>query len=262
MKRALLIALGAVMALQPARADAQIFNGTVNDVEWLKFVGGSGQTSTWSGVQVGPYRGQFESKTSWPVTWASVEDQVARTSTTVPFALYCVDYEHYASNSNGLVSTTALGGAPDLSSSNTRLQSFDRYQQSAYLSSLFTSWEAEGYAANLADSDGAGGYQAGDFNQQNVWSGLHAAIWNVATGPDDFGSGSTAFARDYFLGLDHTGFNTDGWYVVSEYDALSDSHSGQEFLMQVSVPEPSTALLLFTGLFLLVGVNRKRIAEV
>ena len=46
MKRALLFALGAVVALQPVRADAQIFNGTVNDVEWLRFVGGSGQTST------------------------------------------------------------------------------------------------------------------------------------------------------------------------------------------------------------------------
>ena len=80
----------------------------------------------------------------------------------------------------------------------------------------------------------------------------------------------TVAAREYFLGLAATeaaGFNTDGWYILSENDvdvALGDSNSGQEFLMRADVPatvnpEPSTYLLLGTGLFFLVTVGRKRL---
>jgi len=243
MKRSLFVALGVMIALQPVQASAQIFNGTPNSVEYLNFIEGSHQGGTY-GVQVGPYSGRFGASAS-------------RTAPTSPFALYCVDYEHYASNSNGLVNVSSLGG--DLS--NTRIGStdathaYDRYKQSAFLSSLYDSWGSH-------QSTLTAGF-AGTFSKAEVWGGLHAAIWNISTGPTTLGSGRTAVAREYFLGLangDLTDFSTEGWYLLSEADVgLSSRYSGQEFLMRVAVPEPSTIFLLLTGMVLLVGANRKRL---
>jgi len=82
------------------------------------------------------------------------------------------------------------------------------------------------------------------------------------------GKARTVAAREYFLDLADTNaaaFNTDGWYILSENDVtLGHSDSGQEFLMRADVPatvnpEPSTYLLLGTGLFFLVTVGRKRL---
>jgi hypothetical protein len=107
------------------------------------------------------------------------------------------------------------------------------------------------------------------------------SIGGSATGPPDladlgpdthFGhfNPNTADARAYFLDLatDNGGsFSTDGWYVVTRTTVNQGNQSnydgtGQEFLMRVaSVPEPGTFLLMVTGLFLLVGVHRKRLIE-
>lgn len=244
MKRTVFLAAAAVIALQPAPVDAQIFNGTPFSLEYQDFVGGSGVNGTY-GVQVGPYRSRFLGSGLTP-----------RATATPQFSVYCVDYFHYASRSDGLVNVSSLGG--DLS--NTRLNDYGSYQRSAYLSSLFDDgvWQVE--QANLASIFG------GTFTRNNVWGGLHAAIWDVSTGPSGLGSGQTAVARDYFLGLasDNAGsFDTSNWYVLSEADVdLGSSMSGQEFLMRTAaVPEPSAILLMLTGLFLLVGVNRRRIVD-
>lgn len=63
------------------------------------------------------------------------------------------------------------------------------------------------------------------------------------------------------LGLGgYGGFSTAGWYVLSP-GGSSRHHRGQEFLMRglprTSVPEPSTFLLMATGLFLIIVVRRK-----
>lgn len=247
MKRLFFLAFGAAIALQPATVDAQVLSGPIFETEYLDFIGGSGVNGGW-GVQVGPYRGSF-------LADSEVAPSVDRTTTSNEFALYCVDYLHYASTSEGLVTTTDLTGAPDLAGTNTRLQDYSRYRTSAYLASLFDSWET--HQATL-DAD-----FAGSFTKSNVWGGLHAAIWNVATGPEDLGSGQAAVARGYFLGLATSNagtFNTDGWYVVSDLDqALSNQYSGQEFLIRtIDVPEPTPLLLLLSGVFILFGANRRR----
>ena len=54
MKQSFFVVLGAILALQPIQASAQIFNGTPLNVEYLQFIEGSHQGGTY-GVQVGPY---------------------------------------------------------------------------------------------------------------------------------------------------------------------------------------------------------------
>jgi len=251
MKRFSLLVVAAAIGLQPLAADAQVFNGTPFDVEFLRFVSGSGVNGTY-GVQVGPYEGRFLGDDATAVVNAGVADQIERSVSTLPFALYCVDFEHYATNSNGLVNVSMVGG--DLS--NTRLGSFATYQRTAYLSSLFDGWTE--HQAVLASAFG------GTWSQSTVWSGLHAAIWNTTGSNPSLGS-ATEVARNYFLSAanDNAGdFDTSGWYVLSEADLpLSDRGSGQEFLIRTvttSVPEPSTILLMATGLLLLLGASRGR----
>lgn len=243
MKRALFLTAALAFAFQPMAADAQIFNGTPMPLEYLDFLGGSGVGSPY-GVQVGPYSARFDT-----------DEATVRTTATPQFSVYCVDYLHYANNSNGLVNVSAVGG--DLS--NTRLGDFASYQTSAYLSSLFDGWATHAAALN-ADTGMS-------FSRGDVWSGLHSAIWAVATGPENLGVTNTrvASARSYFFGLaeDNAGtFDTNGWYVLSEADvALTMSSSGQEFLVQAGVPEPSTVLLLLTGMVMMIGVSRRRFVE-
>jgi hypothetical protein len=243
MKRALFLAVGAAIALQPIATEAQVFNGTPMPVEYLDFVGGSGVGSSY-GVQVGPYSAEFEASTL-----------TGRTMTSPQFSVYCVDYLHYARDSDGLVNVSALGG--DLSA--TRLGSYGRYQTSAYLSSLFDGWEAHAAALN---ADTGMSFSLGD-----VWGGLHSAVWAVATGPTELGATNarTDAARDYFFALASTNagsYDTSGWYVLSEADMdLTASNSGQEFLVRAGVPEPSTLLLMLTGMALMFGVSRRRFVE-
>lgn len=242
MKRALFLAAVAVIALQPIQVSAQIFNGTPNDVEYLKFLDGSNQGGTF-GVQVGPYEGQFLGNKAG----------TTRIADTGPFALYCVDYLHSAGNSNGLVTATDLTGAPDLTGTNTRLMDYSRYQKGAYLSSLFESW------TTIRDAEFNNTYE-----RKHIWGGLHAAIWDITTGPSDLGSGNarTNAVREWALAAataNGGGFSTDGWFVLSEKNDLGESGSGQEFLMRTRVvPEPSSMLLMFSGLLMLVGVARGR----
>ena len=247
MKRAFFL-LAAVAVALPVRASAQVttpFSGTPFDVEYQQFLSGSGQGGTY-GVQVGPYSSRFLSGMG-----------TARTTTTPSFSVFCVDYLHHASNSNGLVNVTAVMGGGDFS--NTRLDDYGAYQRSAYLASLFDSWTTHQATLN--------GLFATTFDKAEVWGGLHAAIWNLTTGPDDLGGGDTQTARNYFLGLanDNGGsFDASNWYVLSEADvSLTSTYSGQEFLMyrEVSVPEPSVILLMVTGMLLLMGASRARADE-
>jgi hypothetical protein len=246
MKRTLLAAVAFALALQPARVEAQLFVGTPFDVEYQQFLSGSGQGGTY-GVQVGPYTARF-----------LANGTTARTTATPAFSVYCVDYLHYASNSTGLVNVTGVMSGANFA--NTRLGNFGDYQKSAYLSSLFDSWTTH-QAALAAANVGV------TFSKAEVWGGLHAAIWDVATGPAGLGSGDTALARNYFLNLASANggsYDASGWYVLSERDvALSDGRSGQEFLMrrEVAVPEPATVLLMLTGMMLLLVVGRMRREE-
>jgi hypothetical protein len=245
MKRLFALAAAISLIAQPSGVAAQGFAPAPAPVEYLNFVGGSGVNGTY-GVQVGPYVGSFASAPG------------------SSFALYCVDYLHYASAATGLVNATQLDGSSSLA--NTRLQDFGRYQQTAYLSSLFDGWQT--YQSTLQATYGM------SFSQGNVWGGLHAAIWDVGNGPSNLGSGNarTAAARDYFLGLAGSNggsFSTQGWYVLTDVAVATAGNvaydgTGQEFLVRAppaAVPETSTVFLFASGLLMLAwsGSRRRRL---
>lgn len=231
MKRSFFFVAAALVALLPANADAQLYNGDPSGFSQFDFENAKGPDGTATagtfGVYVGPYTGNF------------LDDAAGS------FSIYCVDYLHYASDMNNVdVNVSGLSG----SLANTRLNDPVRYQKAAYLSSLFDSWGTWGT------------------DKRTVFSGIHAAIWSVTSG-STLGSGMTAGLREDFLTMANDNYDTvnlDEWYVItrdaSDLDGYMESGDGmgQEFLMRRSVPEPGTLLLMLTGMVMLVGVSRKR----
>lgn len=175
-------------------------------------------------VYVGPYVGSFSGVTA------------------PSFSIICVDF--FADANGQQVLATSIGsGAAEGGLTKTRLGkaeelagSLDRYRQAAYYASLFDSWESLGS------------------NRQTVWTDLHAQIWTIMT-DHDFGTGETTFGETHLLAA--LEYEADGWYVLTG----TGDNPGQEMLVRTrtaTVPEPSTYLLMATGLFFLAVLGRKR----
>jgi hypothetical protein len=232
MKRLLMLVLSVGLLAQPASINAQqpyFFSGIPDDTEYLDFLSGSGVSGGY-GVQVGPYTGRFTTPTS-PL-----------------FSIYCVDYNHYAKDQRVKVTALAMPIG-----TNTRLDSFVKYQKAAYLASLFDPG-TDVYGAT-------GGGPNGIPDSQNRWGGIHAAIWYITSGV----MVGDAAQREYYLGLataHASSFDTRGWYVLSPLNASGGRFdgTGQEFLMRtVSVPEPASFVLLASGLLFLAALSRKKV---
>lgn len=234
MKRFILSVVALAIVLLPATVTAQLAP-VPNPVEYLDYLYGSGVNgNNGSPSQVGPYAGRFLTGPGGSPTSGT-------------FSLYCVD--HLNTVSDQWVAATALGtGQIDGNLTATRLGAtagaVSKYTRAAYLASLFDSWS---YYATLYSTD-----------KQTVWSAMHSAIWSIVSGTTVANPGFTL--RDTFMGMANTayagGYQADGWYVLSPISP----DNGQEFLIRTNVvPEPSTYIMLATGLLFLVAFGRKRL---
>ncbi|MEX2472177.1 MAG: PEP-CTERM sorting domain-containing protein [Gemmatimonadota bacterium] len=225
------IVLWAAFALFPAAVQGQWiddYQGVLNDGEtyFLDYQNpgynvASSRTFNGQRVYVGPYEGAFGGGVTAP-----------------SFSIICIDFDAYAGDQNVIV-TSLADAMSDSDLGNTRLAgaagSLTRYRQAAYYASLFDSWGALGT------------------DQQDVWTDIHAMIWNGMS--DTFSdSGTVQTAFDLNAALD---YSADGWYVLTG----TGDDPGQEMLVRTrtaTVPEPSTYLLMATGLFFLAVLGRKR----
>lgn len=228
MKRVLALFAAFGFALAPTATSAQLAP-IPNPVEYLDFVSANPSLFGNNGVSynVGPYTGRFLTGPGGSPTSGQ-------------FSLFCVDINGAATDA-WTVSTSLAPPGGDAAMASTKLGSaagsFAKYTKAAYLSSLFSSW------ATVNPS------------KQTAWSAIHAAIWSTMTGSTVGDAGFTL--RDQLMAQASAAY-TNGWrgyhwYVLTP----TDPKYGQEFL--VVTPEPSTYLLLATGLLFLVALGRKRL---
>lgn len=238
MKRILFVAIGALFVFQPAATSAQITDAprVPNSQEYLQFLGGSGQGSyLMPSYQVGPYRARF------------VDMGPPSGPTTPEFSIICVDFNHTAQSR--WVNTAGIEGG-DLSTTRAGAGSLVAYRKAAYLGALFDT----------------GRWQSINANRKIAWSAIHGAIWSIMNGATGVGPVPVLSSNALVAGLRDglmtdaaaavgAGYTADGWYVVTPQNLKY----GQEFLIRTNVvPEPSTYILLATGLLLIVGFGRKR----
>lgn len=261
MKRLLSYALALTLVALPNAARAQD-DVTFQDGDQIRLANvDNAVVASWGGVYLGPYTGQLMSDPTQPM-----------------FTMYCVDYDHEISlGQTWTINESNLGGA-DLSQTREGVSGLGTYQQTAYLASLFSSWDLlSGVKWDPSHSNQTfGQYFASigagvTWNQRNAWSGIHAAIWSLTSASfptagslaDQLAHAFAVYAGyQYGQGFAGTGINFAEWSVLSP-TPLDGAGTAQEMLVRTSVaPEPQTWVLLGTGMLLLFGFARRRGREV
>ncbi|MBC7842319.1 MAG: PEP-CTERM sorting domain-containing protein [Gemmatimonadaceae bacterium] len=94
------------------------------------------------------------------------------------------------------------------------------------------------------------------------WGGIHGAIWSLqgaAGGPAVAQNPSIQFWLDQLAGADLSTVDLGGFAVVTDTRTLNGLGGSQEFLVRSNVvPEPSTYLLLATGMLGVAILARRR----
>lgn len=266
MKRSLVFAAALTLLALPNLARAQD-DVSFQDGDQIRLQNvNNAVVAAWGGVYLGPYTGQLMSDPTQPT-----------------FTMYCVDYYHDVSvGQTWTVNASNLAGS-NLSQTRLGASGLGTYQQSAYLASLFSSWNA---LSNVVWNPNASTQTFGQYfasmgggvtwNRQYVWSGIHAAMWSLTSPPFPVSSpyvsnptlaDALAFAFRQYAGYQAgngyagTGINFAQWSVLTPTNS-SVSTSAQEMLVRTTVtPEPETWALLGTGMLFLFGFARRRMRE-
>ncbi len=215
------IALRAVLA---SLVLAAVASPAAAQTEQIKFT--SGGSTTWSGYSVGTYQAQVMSQPGSPT-----------------IDVYCVDYQHTVSvgqvwnatysNVMGDLSNTRAGVQFGESTARTM------YQQAAYLTTFYGSASTGETAA------------------------INSAIWNIFyTGAPDKVDGSGTSTSAYWLTQATSNYATSGldyrtFAVITDVNFANGG--AQELLTTVTAtPEPSTYLMMASGLMGLAGFGYRR----
>jgi len=258
MKRFLSYAVALTLLVLPVQLSAQ--DGvTFHDGDQITLANtDNAVVAQWGGVYLGPYTGQLVSDPTKPM-----------------FTMYCVDFAHEISRGEvWTINESNLGGG-DLSQTRLGNAGLGTYQQIAYLASLFDSWDLlasvsyDGTASHTFSF-----YFGGSVSDKRyIWSGIHAAIWKLASGgalPTNLvAAGLSVPFLQYaemksLSGFD--GMDMSEWSLLTPVDKDS-RYSAQEMLVRGSAttvtPEPETYLLLATGMIVLFAMaRRKQIREI
>ena len=258
MKRFLSYAVALALLVLPVQLRAQD-DVTFHDGDQIKLANTDDAVAAiWSSIYVGPYTGQLVSDPTMPM-----------------FTMYCVDFEHEISRGEvWTINESNLGGG-DLSQTRLGNAGLSTYSQAVYLASLFDSWDL----LSAVSYDGTATHTFTSYfgsyanNKRYMWSGIHAAIWKLASGGTLPSSGVASTLAVPFLtyaqmkslsGFD--GMNLAEWSVLTPVDKDS-RYSAQEMLVRTTAttvtPEPETYLLLATGMIVLFAIaRRKQIREI
>lgn len=229
------LALALTLAL-PGIASAQAPN-----LGEIKFRGDAGANGTISGVNVGPYKGDLRYFNDAPSPlFADINNTI----------IWCVDWSHVAPSTTTWDTYwgTAVAGT-DFSKTRARTNPLDATNAAAKLRYEKAAWLIEQYNAGVAD-----------YTAVNV----QGSIWKLMGGTPNTVAFNSQFINLLGGGYSAPGALTRNWFVLSD-DATSGSGSNQEFLYSTGtggttsvVPEPSTYLLMATGLVALGLVSRRR----
>ena len=207
----------------------------------VDFNGDKSSNGSVGGFAVGPYQADL--------TNFNVQMGVAGLAPLINATIWCVDFNHYANNNADSYYSTAFSGNSVGLPGNGDFTQTRRYAANGNNSALAqrdyrqAAWLIEQY-------DLTGGTSA-TYSAVNV----QGTIWTLfgasgLTGYTDLTSGLPSNAS---LAL------TQNWYVLSDYGEYG-SASNQEYLTSrpSTVPEPSTYLLMATGLAVLGAAGRRR----
>jgi PEP-CTERM motif/Thioester domain len=232
-----LIALSAAVALYalPTAATAQLtVTGNVSATPVIASVGTTAIAATFNGApgstMVGPFQMTFGG-----IFGSAIHDIV------------CVDLNNTFYNGQSYSANLTL-----LSSTDGALTT--RTRQGMYYGNDFTSHYVYLKMAWLAEHL---------YTQPNAeWSGIQGAIWHISTGWNPFGGDTNPNVQhwlDLVYAADLSTVNQNSWAVVTDVNVTGAEGGVQEFLVRTNVvPEPSTYLMLATGLLGVALIARRR----
>jgi len=243
-----IVLAAALVAFSAQTVEAQAGQyGATEDLKFLGTYGGSGST--------GPYRAQWLTGPGQP-----------------QITIFCVDYFHgISTNNTWTVNVTSLAPPPNPDLSDTRLgftggDGYGPHPELNATPSPYQRYVASAYLASLMEQN---------WGNTSLWATYHKAIWELMSPGYPSGSPTYTYGDNTEVSSAMTmagniisnggslnGFNIAEWAVMTDENSHGALHGKQEYITRVSVPEPGTILLIATGMFMLIGVNRRRITEI